>query len=466
MAVLLAGASVAAFTPLGTGFLPVADEGGFVIDYITPAGMALEDTDVRLKRIDAILNKTPEVASYVRRTGSELGMFATQMNSGDVLVRLKPRGERHRSAEEIITELRDALTKAVPDTEIEFVQLLQDMLGDLEGNPDPIEVKIFGDDQEQLAELAEQVETRLGKIKGVVDMVGIEEGGPESTWAVDPIGAARIGLTVEQVADQLSAAWLGTVPTELRLNDRTIPVRVRYPDELRFNANRLGETRVRGKDGQLIPASALVTIEDTPGDPELMRENLRPMALVTARLEDRDLGSAVEEIKSALAAMSLPVGYTWEVGGQYDSQRKAFRELLLVSAIATMLVFLVLVIQFRGFVASAIMLRGCGPNRANSGSSWLRTKTLTESIWMSPIRSSTLRKWRRSTRPFGRGSAKPCAPSAMRRAVASETFSAATCVQSATVMVTELITTSVRGRSPRSVSTRCIASMTSSPLTT
>jgi len=355
-ALLLAGAAVAAFIPLGTGFLPAADEGGFVIDYITPAGMALEETDARLKKVEAILTQVPEIASYVRRTGSELGMFATQMNSGDVLVRLKPREERRRSADDIITDLRGKLTDAVPDTEIEFVQLLQDMLGDLEGNPDPIEVKIFGSDQEQLTELAEQVETRLGKIRGVVDLVGIEEGGPESTWEVDPAGAARIGLTVEDVAGQLSNAWLGTVPTELRLNDRTIPVRVRYPDALRFNPERLAQTVVRGRDGQLTPASALVQIEDTAGDPQLMRENLRQMALITARLEDRDLGGAVAEIKRSLAEMPLPVGYTWEVGGQYDSQRRAFRELLLVSGIATALVFLVLVVQFRAFTASAIIL--------------------------------------------------------------------------------------------------------------
>ena len=353
---LLAGTAVAAFVPLGTGFLPVADEGGFVVDYITPAGMALEDTDVRLKKVEAILSETPEVASYVRRTGSELGMFATQMNSGDVLVRLKARADRDRSADDIITDLRGKFEEAVPDTEIEFVQLLQDMLGDLEGNPDPIEVKIFGDDQQQLAELSGQVETQLEKISGVVDIVGLQEGGPESTWTVDSARAASIGLTVEQVSDQLSNAWLGTIPTELRLNDRTVPVRVRYPDGLRFNVDRLAETTVRGKDGQLVPASALVTIEDTPGDPELMRENLRQMAIVTARLEERDLGGAVSEIKSALGQMSWPVGYTWEVGGQYDSQRKAFRELLLVSGIATALVFLVLVIQFRAFTASAIIL--------------------------------------------------------------------------------------------------------------
>jgi CzcA family heavy metal efflux pump len=356
LGILLAGAAVLAYLPVGSGFLPATDEGGFVIDYITPAGMALEETDVRLKRVEEILTKTPEVASYVRRTGSELGMFATQINSGDILVRLKPRHERDRNAEEIIEELRGKLTEAVPDTEIEFVQLLQDMLGDLEGNPTPIEVKIFGDDQEQLGELAEQVETKLEKIPGVVDIVGLQEGGVESTWTVDPTAAARIGLTVEDVATQLSNAWLGTVSSDLRLRDRAIPVRVRFPDAQRFNPARLMDTMVRGKDRQLVPASALVTIEDHVGDPELMRENLRQMALVSARLENRDLGSAVEEIKRLLGSMSLPVGYTWEVGGQYESQQRSFRELLLVSGIATALVLLVLVAQFRRFTASLIIL--------------------------------------------------------------------------------------------------------------
>ena len=356
IAIVLAGAAVMAYMPVGSGFLPATDEGGFVIDYITPAGMALEETDVRLRRVEAILAKTPEVASYVRRTGSELGMFATQLNSGDVLVRLKPRGQRHRDAEEIITDLRGRLAKAVPDTEIEFVQLLQDMLGDLEGNPTPIEVKIFGDDQARLNELSEQIEARLGSVAGVVDVVGLQEAGVESTWTVDPIAAARIGLTVEQVAAQLSNAWLGAMSGDLRLRDRAIPVRVRFPDAQRFDPARLADTTVRGKDGQLTPASALVTIADRTGDPELMRENLRQMALVSARLENRDLGSAVDEIKHMLTSVPLPVGYTWEVGGQYESQQRSFRQLLLVSAIATALVLLVLVVQFRAFAASVIIL--------------------------------------------------------------------------------------------------------------
>jgi multidrug efflux pump subunit AcrB len=244
----------------------------------------------------------------------------------------------------------------VPDTDIEFVQLLQDMLGDLEGAPDPIEVKIFGDDQAQLSELSEQVETHLEKISGVVDIVGLQEGAPESTWQVDPAAAARIGLSTEEVASQLSNAWLGEVATELRLFDRTIPVRVRFPDTARFNAARLPDTAVRGADGQLVPAASLVTITDEPGEPELMRENLRPMAIVTARLEQRDLGSAVAEIRTMLNGLRLPVGYTYEIGGQYQSQRQAFRELLLVSGIATALVFVILVIQFRRFTQAVLIL--------------------------------------------------------------------------------------------------------------
>jgi multidrug efflux pump subunit AcrB len=302
-------------------------------------------------------------------------MFATQMNSGDFLVRLKPRGERNRSADEIINELRDKITKTIPDTDIEFVQLLQDMLGDLEGSPTPIEVKIFGDDQTKLNALSEQIEEKLGRIRGVVDVVGLLEGGPERTLKVDPIGAARIGLTVEQVATQMSDAWLGDVPTELRLLDRTIPVRIRFPDTFRFNPDHLNDTQIRGSNGQLTSAAALVSIDDEPGEPELRRENLRTMALLTARLENRDLGGAVDDVKKMLAGISLPLGYSFEIGGQYDSQRRSFRELLLVSAVATALVFVVLVIQFRAFTQAIIILMAAPLSLAGAFSLLLITHT-------------------------------------------------------------------------------------------
>ncbi len=219
IAVVLAAATVFLFSTMATGFLPPADEGGFVIDYLTPAGSALSETDRTVRAMEKVIADTPEVASYSRRTGSELGLFATAQNTGDILVRLKPRGDRDRTSEEVISDMRPKLQEAAPLAEIEFVQLLQDMLGDLEGSPTPIEVKIFGDDTAVLEGLAEPVEEMLQKIDGVVDVVGMQQGNPEVTWNVDPVAAGRFGLTVEDVSQQLAAAWLGSV------RDRPAPAR-------------------------------------------------------------------------------------------------------------------------------------------------------------------------------------------------------------------------------------------------
>ena len=353
---VLAGVAVFGYRQVGSGFLPASDEGGFVIDYLTPAGSALTATDERLRAIETILADNHEIATFSRRTGSELGLFATQQNSGDIIVRLKPRGAREHSADQIIEALRGQLTEAAPDTEIEFVQLLQDMLGDLEGNSVPIEVKIFGDDSNRLATIADEIQPQLEKIAGIVDVVGPSRGNPEVTWHVDPVGAGRLGLTVDQVATQLSQAWAGEVATELRLPDRSIPVRVRFPDAYRFDPVHLASTSVRGATGTLVPASSLATITQANGQQELLRENLRPMALITARLENRDLGSGVEEVQALLDHTRLPVGYTFEVGGQYAAQRQAFRELLVVFGVASMLVFTILLIQFRKFTAATLIL--------------------------------------------------------------------------------------------------------------
>ena len=360
LSIVLAIVGGALYFRVGTGFLPRADEGGFVVDYLTPAGSALEETDRQLRKVEDVLLKTPEVASIQRRTGSELGLFATQQNSGDVLVRLKPRAQRSRSSDDVISDLRGRLAAAAPAMEIEFVQLLQDMLGDLEGNPTPIEVKVFGDDAEVLAGIGGQIEEMVGRVEGLVDVVGVQSGNPEQTWQIDPTVAGRLGLTVADVQQQISAAWLGEVATRFLALDRDIPVRVRYPDAIRFDPGRLGSTIVRGAEGRSAPISALATMVPASGQTVLTRENLRQMVLVTAGLEGRDLGTAAAEITAKLGGLKLPVGYTWEVGGQYLSQQRAFRELLEVLAIASALVFVILVVHFREFSA-AVLILGAAP---------------------------------------------------------------------------------------------------------
>jgi CzcA family heavy metal efflux pump len=358
---LVAAALLAVFAGLlgwkiPSGFLPKMDEGGFVIDYLTPPGTALAETDRLIRKVERLVAATPEVASFSRRTGSEMGLFATQQNKGDVLVRLKPRGQRARSADEIIAGLRSKVKDALPGVDVEFTQILGDMLGDLEGSAAPIEIKIFGGDPEELGRIAEQVEPLLSRVRGVVDVVGVERGNPEVTWQIDPVAAGRLGLTVEQVAGQLAANWLGDVSTELRLPDRTIPVRARYPDRYRLDPTWLATTRIRGADGSLVPLASLGHPVASAGQSVLIREDLRQMALLTARLEGRDLGGTVAEIQSRLRSLRLPPGTSAEVGGQYESQRQSFRELLTVFGVAASLVLVILLFQFRAWLPAALLL--------------------------------------------------------------------------------------------------------------
>ena len=345
---------------LETGFLPEMDEGGFVIDYITPTGTSLAETDAMLKRIEATLKETPEVASFTRRTGTELGLFATDQNSGDILVRLKPPNQRHRTAAEIISEQREHFAAEAPGITIEFVQLLQDMLGDLEGNPEPIEVKLFGDDLPTLQKLSSRVADRLKQVDGLVDLVEPRESNPELELKIDSTLAARAGFTPQQVSEQLAGGLLGDVPTEVRRGDRLIDLRVRYPDAYRFNPAWLRTFPLTKEDGTVFPLSSIAQIDEVKGSAQLHREDLKQMLPITGRLEGRDLGGAVAEIRQILENEHLPVGYTYQIGGQYESQQNSFRSLLVVLSVAMLLVFGLLLAQFRR-LTSAIVIMSAAP---------------------------------------------------------------------------------------------------------
>jgi CzcA family heavy metal efflux pump len=354
---LVAAGGALLYFRLETGFLPQMDEGGYVIDYVTPAGTSLAETDKMLNRLEAILQSTPEVAGFTRRTGTEMGMFATEQNSGDILVRLKPRGERAMDVEEVISEQRAKFAEELPGVEIEFVQLLQDMLGDLEGTAEPVEVKIFGDDIGTLGTLAEHLEKKLSKIGGLVDLVGPRKGNPELEIHIDPTRAAKHGFTTQEVATQLADGLLGDVATQVRRADRLIDLRVRYPDPYRFNAAWIREYPLTTKEaGLVVPLSAVADVVQVEGAAQLYREDLKQMVPITGRLEGRDMGSVVADVKGLLASEKLPVGYTYQIGGQYETQQESFRSLLVVLAVALLLVFGLLVAQFRRFTAAIVIM--------------------------------------------------------------------------------------------------------------
>jgi CzcA family heavy metal efflux pump len=349
-------AAVAIYTQLGSGFLPEMDEGGYVLDYLTPSGTSLPETDRLVRMIEAKVKAMPETQAFSRRTGAELGLFATQQNKGDILVRLKPRSERHRDIEDTMADLRAQLAKDVPGIDVEFVQILQDMIGDLEGSPEPIEVKLFGNRIEDLQGLAEQVGPQIEKIKGAVDYVGPQAGNPELVMHIDPALAGRLGLTVEQVSAQVHAGLLGADAAEFREGDRVVGIRVRFPDSFRFSETNVRQFPILSADKKIVPLSAIATVEEVIGPAKLERENQRLMVRLTARLEGRDLGSAVNDVKSVMNKLKLPVGYRYEIGGQYESQQAEFKNLLQVLGLALAAVFTVLVIQFKRFTPALIIL--------------------------------------------------------------------------------------------------------------
>jgi len=345
-----------AYWNVRTGFLPEMDEGGFVLDYLTRPGTSLSQTDKLVREMEAKVAALPETAAFSRRTGAELGLFATEQNKGDILVKLKPRSERSRSAQDVISDLRHQITTSVAGVDIEFVQLLQDMLGDLEGSAEPLEVKIFGSDSDELNRIADELAPKIQKIAGVVDYKGPQRGNPELLIKIDPALAARAGLTVDQVSQEVRDGLFGDSPTDLRKSDRLIPIRLRYSDDFRFQENNVRQFPIVTSTRQIVPLQSLASITHDRGQNELLRENQRLMAVLTARLENRDLGSVVSDLKQVLSSQKLPVGYTYEIGGQYETQQSSFRDLLFVLALALAAVFTVLVIQFRAFLPALVIV--------------------------------------------------------------------------------------------------------------
>ena len=340
-----------------TGFLPEMDEGGYVLDCLTPAGTSLDETNHILGQIEQRIAKMPETASFSRRTGAELGLFATEQNKSDVLVKMKPLSERKRSTEEVMADLRVQINQNIPGVDIEFTQILQDMLGDLEGSPEPVEIKVFGDDMGTLEKVADEIEPRLVKIPGIVDFKGLQKGNPEIVFHVNDTLAGRAGLTADQVSQQVSAGLLGLTQTQLREADRSVDIRVRFPDSFRYNYSNVQQFPVLSASKQIVLLSSLAQVDQVHGDNQLLRENQRLMVSLTARLENpNDLGRAIGDVKKMMAGIALPTGTSFEIGGQYESQQSSFRDLLYVLALALGAVFVVLVIQFRAFMPALIIL--------------------------------------------------------------------------------------------------------------
>ena len=339
---------------LQSGFMPEIDEGAFVLDYWTPTGTSLDESDRLLKRIDKILQDTPEISTFSRRTGTELGFAITESNRGDYAIMLNP--TRKRPIDEVISDVRAKVLADVPGVDIDFVQVLQDLIGDLAGNPDPIEIKLFGENKEEVEKLAEDIAGRLAKVKGLADIKsGVVESGPQVEFIPNDLEIGRRGLTVDQVSNQLNAALLGTVATELVQGDRQIPVRVRLPKASRQSLDAIETLGISTANG-LIQLKELGSLKLISGTTQSAREDQRRLVGVTARLEGVDLGTAVHNVQEVLKTVKTPPGITMSLAGQYLSQQDSFRNLTLVLGASVLLVFTVMLFQFRRFEAPLVIL--------------------------------------------------------------------------------------------------------------
>ena len=341
---------------LGSGFMPKMDEGGFILDYRSFPGTSLKETDRLLRQVESILQKTPDIQTYSRRTGFALGGTLSEANEGDFFVRLKPLPRR--SIETVMDDIRSRIEHSVPGLQIEMALLMEDLIGDLTAVPQPIEIELFSDDGGLLMKLGPQVAEAIRKISGVVDVKdGIVLAGDALDIRVNRDKASLEGVTPEEVTQTLSDFLTGTVTTRIQQGPKMIGVRVRIPDDGRARISDIRNLRFRAPDGHLFPLKRVATVKAVTGQPQIMRDDLKRMIAVTGRISGRDMGSVIRDVKSVLNKPGLiPKGVYYTLGGLYAQQRIAFTGLIAVFVSAVILVFLLLLFLYERYLVAITIL--------------------------------------------------------------------------------------------------------------
>jgi CzcA family heavy metal efflux pump len=371
--VLLAGVGIFSFVSVGSGFIPKIDEGGFILDYIAPPGMSLTETDRLIRQVETIIRATPDVDTYSRRTGLQLGGGLTEPNTGDFFIRLKKTGRR--PIEEIMTEVRGKVLESVPGVQIETAQLMEDLIGDLTAVPQPIEVKLYSDNTALLQKTAPIVADAIGKVRGVAEIkTGIVIAGDGLEIRVDPVRAELEGIDAAEASKQIESLLTGSVATQIQSGPYLADVRVWTPAAVRSRVNQVSRLMLKSPaDGHLFPVSRIATLRVVSGQAEIAREDMRRMDAVTARVEGRDTGSAAKEVQKVVAKPGfLPAGVSFEMGGLFAEQQAAFQGMALVFAAAVAAVFVLLLLIYESFrIAITILLMPLAAASAVAIGLWL-----------------------------------------------------------------------------------------------
>ena len=356
--ILFGGVAVYSYLKIPSGFLPEWDEGTIVHDYMAPPGSSIEGTRSMLSSIAEYIMTIPEVEAYSLRTGRSLAHPRTHANDGDFVINLK-KGHK-RSSFEIMDEIRAFDQSNEPRLEPELFQVLPDRLNDLSGEIAPIIIKVFGKNLDLIQETASQIADSLELINGAVDVYrGFNKGEPELTIRVKEEAASRYGLSVKEVSDAVRMALWGDEATQMMQGLKMIPVRVRYPKADFDRSEKIEKMPIYlATINRVLYLEELASIEKIPGKTDIEHENLSQVINIKAQISDRDLGSIVSDIKVMLEGIHLPPGVSVELGGQYKSQQKAFSELMLILSFGILLVFSILLFEFRSFRTAGVILLG------------------------------------------------------------------------------------------------------------
>jgi multidrug efflux pump subunit AcrB len=340
---------------LPTGFLPEMDEGSIVMDYNSPSGTSLEETNRILNEVDKILDKTPEVKAYSRRTGTQMGFFITEPNRGDYLIELKK--QRHKTTDEVSNDIRIKINKTLPALTVDFGQVITDMLGDLMSSVQPIEIKTFGDNNEKLKALSKEIADSVSKVQGTADVFdGIVVIGPMLKITPKDDQLKLYGLNPSDLQSQgenyLAGQVVGSVPEKEQLTD----IRMIFLLNNKTPIDKMKQIKICTATGAYLPLNQLADFSIQSGVSEIQRENLQTMGVVTARLNNRDLGSVMKEIQRKIGQVSLPRSYQIVYGGSYADQQQSFAELLKILFFGCLLVFIVVLFMFKNIKLSFTVL--------------------------------------------------------------------------------------------------------------
>ena len=341
---------------LQTGFLPEMDEGSIVLDYVALPGTSLTETDKELQEVEKIVTSTPEVAAYSRRTGTQMGFFITEPNTGDYLIQLKR--NRKKTTDEVIADIRKRIEATQPALRVDFGQVIGDMLGDLMTSVQPIEIKIFGDDASRLQTLSAQVGNVVENVHGTADVFnGITITGPSINILPDYTRLSQFNITPSAFQFQLQTWLEGNLAGNVFEKERVYPLRLIFPGSKNRSLEELKKVTIASPDGRMMPLGELASIKITEGEAQIERENLQTMGVVSARLEGRDLGSTIKDIQNRIKGhINLTPGYHIEYGGEYAQQQKSFTELLMILIASSLLVFGVILFLFRDVKIAMLIL--------------------------------------------------------------------------------------------------------------